>query len=71
MSWLNRFMVFSDLESQCSKVIQRCLPRPISNYFSILLDGDGVKTGPSSFHFKLMWLKFEGFEILKGWWQSL
>ena len=31
-----------------------------------------VKTSPSPFGFKLMWLKFEGFkEILKGWWQSL
>ena len=53
-------------------MIQRCLPRPIFDHFPILLDSDGVRTGPSTFRFELMWLKFEGFnEILKGWWQNL
>ena len=53
-------------------MIQRCLPRPVFDHFPILLDNDGVRTGPSPFRFELMWLKFEGFnEILKGWWQNL
>ena len=53
-------------------MIQRCLSRPVSDHFPVLLDSDGVKTSPSPFRFKLMWLKFEGFkEILKGWWQNL
>ena len=53
-------------------MIQRCLPRPISDHFSILLDSDGVRMGPSPFRFELMWLKYEGFkEILKGWLQDL
>ena len=51
---------------------QRCLPRPVSDHFLILLDNDGVRMGPSPFCFELMWLKYEGFkEILKGWWQNL
>ena len=72
MSRLDRFLVSADWESHCSKVIQRCLSRPISDHFPILLDSDGVRTGPSLFRFKLTWLKFDGFkEILKGWWQNL
>ena len=51
---------------------KRCLPRPVSDHFPILLDSDGVRMGPSPFRFELMWLKYEGFkEILKGWWQIL
>ena len=53
-------------------MIQRCLSRPVSDHFPILLDSNGVRTGLSPFCFELMWLKFEGFkEILKGWWQNL
>ena len=72
MSRLDRFLVTIDWESHCNKVIQRCLPKPVSDHFPILLDGDGVRMGPSPFRFELMWLKYEGFkEILKGWWQNL
>ena len=72
MSRLDRFLVSTDWESHCSKVIQRCLSRSVFDHFPILLDSDGVRTGPVPFHFELMWSKFEGFkEILKGWWQDL
>ena len=72
MSRLDRFLVSSDWECQFSNVVQKCLPRPISDHFPILLDSDGVRTGPSPFRFELMWLKFRGFrELLKGWWQNL
>ena len=72
MSRLDRFLVTVDWESHCNKVIQSCLPRPVSDHFPILLDSDGVRMGPSPFRFELMWLKYEGFkEILKGWWQNL
>ena len=72
MSYLDRLLVTADWESHCNKVIQRCLPRPFSDHFPILLASDGVRMGPSPFHFELMWLKYEGFkEILKGWWQNL
>ena len=72
MSRLDRFLVTPDWESQCNRVIQRRLPRPVSDHFPIMLDSEGVRTGPSPFRFELMWLKYEGFkEILKGWWQNL
>ena len=72
MSRLDRFLVTVDWESQCNKVTQRRLPRPVSDHFPILLDSDGVRTGPAPFRFELMWLKHEGFkDILKGWWQNL
>ena len=72
MSRLDRFLVSSDWGSQFSKVAQRSLPRPIYDHFPILLDSDGVRSGPSPFRFEIMWLKFRGFrELLKGWWQNL
>ena len=72
MSRLDRFLVSLDWESQCNKVIQRRLSRPAFDHFPIMLDNEGVRTGPAPFSFELMWLKYEGFkEILKGWWQEL
>ena len=65
-------MVTSDWESQFSNVAQRSLPRPIFEHFPLLLDSEGVKSGPTPFRFELMWLKFRGFrELLKGWWQNM
>ena len=62
----------SHIKPFSNKVTQRCLPRPVSDHFPILLDSEGVRMGPSPFRFKLMWLRFEGFkETLKGWWQNL
>ena len=71
-SRLDRFVVSADWESHCCKVIQCCLPRPVSDHCPILLDSEGVRMGPTPFRFELMWLKHEGFkETLKGWWQNL
>ena len=71
-SRLDRFLVNANWESHCNKVTQRRLPRPVSDRFPILLDSDGVRTGPAPFRFELMWLKYEGFkDILNGWWQNL
>ena len=48
-------------------MIQRTLPRPVSDHCPVMLDSDGIK-----FWFENMWLKFEGFkDLLRGWWQSL
>ena len=72
MSRLDRFLVSADWESQFSNVIQRTLPRPVSDHCPMMLDSDGIKSGPSPFRFENMWLKFEGFkDLLRGWWQSL
>ena len=43
----------------------------MSNHFSILLDGGGLRRGPSLFRFENMWLKVEGFkDLLKSWWEG-
>ena len=43
----------------------------MSDHFPIMLDGGGVRRGPTPFRFENMWLKGEGFkELLKGWWQE-
>ena len=61
-----------DWESQFSNVFQRTLSRPVSDHCPVMLDSEGIKSGPSPFRFENMWLKLEGFkELLRGWWQSL
>ena len=72
MSRIDRFLVSGDWESYFSRVTQSTLPRPVSDHFPILLDGGGIRLGPSPFRFVNMWLKAEGFkDLLKGWWQGL
>ena len=72
MSRIDRFLVSPDWESYFSKSIQSILSRPVSDHFPILLDGGGIRVGPSPLRFESMWMKFHGFkDILKGWWQDL
>ena len=72
MSHLNRFLVTADWESQFSNVVQSTLPRPMSDHYPVMLDSEGIKSGPSPFCFENMWLKFEGFkDLLRVWSQSL
>ena len=43
----------------------------MSDHFSILLDGGGLRRGPFPFRFENMWLKVEGFkDLLKLWWEG-
>ena len=61
-NWLDQF----------SGVLQSRLPRPTSDHFPILLEGGGLRRGPSPFRFENMWLKVEGFEdLLRSWWQGI
>ena len=42
----------------------------MSDNFLVLLDGGGLRRGPSPFIFENMWLKVEGFkDLLKLWWE--
>ena len=53
-------------------MVQSTLPRPVSDHCPVMLDSEGIKSGPSPFPFENMWLKFEGFkDLLRVWWQSL
>uniref|UniRef100_A0A2N9E3N6 Endonuclease/exonuclease/phosphatase domain-containing protein n=1 Tax=Fagus sylvatica TaxID=28930 RepID=A0A2N9E3N6_FAGSY len=52
-------------------VIQRRLPRVLSDHFPVLLDCGRVIGGKRPFRFEKMWLKANGFvERVRGWWNS-
>ncbi|KAL6311685.1 hypothetical protein AAG906_019039 [Vitis piasezkii] len=73
-SWarLDRFLVSPSWLDQFSGVLQRRLPRPISDHFPLLLEGGGLRRGPSPFMFENMWLKVEGFlDLIRNWWRGI
>ena len=52
--------------------MQGILPKPVSDHFPVLLEGGGLKRGPSPFKFENMWLEEKGFkDKMKTWWGSL
>ncbi|RVW36862.1 hypothetical protein CK203_113737 [Vitis vinifera] len=69
---LDRFLATPNWLDQYSRVLQRRLPRPTSDHFPVLLEGGGLRRGPSPFKFENMWLKAEGFkDLIEGWWQGI
>ncbi|RVW45034.1 Transposon TX1 uncharacterized 149 kDa protein [Vitis vinifera] len=41
-------------------------------HFPILLEGGGLRRGPSPFRFENMWLKVEGFlDLIRSWWREI
>ncbi|RVW46613.1 Transposon TX1 uncharacterized 149 kDa protein [Vitis vinifera] len=71
-SRLDRFLVTDNWDNMFNGVVQGILPRPVSDHFPILLEGGGLKRGPSPFRFENMWLEEKGFkDKMKMWWGSL
>ena len=70
-SRLDHFIVSEGWECHFNGVVQCALPKPVSDHALILLYGGRVRRGLSSFRFKLMWLKEEGYkDLLKSWWEG-
>ncbi|RVW74272.1 hypothetical protein CK203_051041 [Vitis vinifera] len=70
-SRLDRFLVNEEWDYRFSGSRQCILLRPVSDHFPILLEGGGLRRGPSPFRFENMWLKVEGFkDLLKSWWEG-
>ena len=70
-SQLDRFLVSTDWEDQFSHLVQKALPRFVSDHCPILLDSGTFIRGKSYFKFENMWLRHEDFTgNVRQWWGS-
>jgi hypothetical protein len=73
MSWsrLDRFLVSPEWEFSYPGLLQKKLLRVCSDHALIILMRGCLQNGKSSFKFKNMWLKDEGFvDKVRSWWSS-
>jgi hypothetical protein len=70
-SRLDRFLCSSSMIDHFSNIVQRRLPRLLSDHFPILLSCGFMQKRKSPFRFENMWLKSEGFHArVNQWWNS-
>jgi hypothetical protein len=70
-SRLDRFLFSPSLEDHFSKIVQRRLPRILSDLFLIMLTCGFLQKCQCPFRFENMWLKEAGFsDKVKQWWDS-
>ena len=71
MSQIDRVLVSSEWEEHYLNVIQKLLPKPISDHTPILLEVGGMTGEKRAFKFENMWLKDPDFvNKVRGWWSS-
>ncbi|RVX04675.1 Pentatricopeptide repeat-containing protein, chloroplastic [Vitis vinifera] len=70
-SRIDRFLISEDREAHVQGAIQAVLARPVFDHSLILLDGGGMRRGPTPFRFENMWLKEDDFkEEIRQWWRG-
>ena len=64
----DQFLATDNWDSMVNGAVQGILPRLVSEHFPIILEGGGLKRGPSLFRFENMWLEEKGFkDQMKKW----
>ena len=68
---LDRFLYSNEWEHLLPQSLQEVLPRWISDHWTIVLDTNPFKWGPTPFRFENMWLQHPSFkECFSTWWRS-
>jgi hypothetical protein len=71
MSHIDRFLYSDNWEDLFPTIIQKRLPRLLSDHFPIILECGDFSRGKCPFHFENMWLKVDGFkERVQRWWDA-